>query len=382
MTNQVAVESAMLRGIEAVPVTVECVIEKGLPSFTIVGMVGAGVLEGRERVRCAIKSAGFTWPNGHIIVNLAPSTMKKCSSHFDLAIAIAILAASSQIDPEPFKKTVVFGELMLDGTVVPNQRGFAAYLNLVRHAGVQVVCASRQFVSSGFASDVDIACIETLDDLRAGFVQPRFVEPETQDLGWNDDIDPNGLDHYIREAIDKRSTLLVMTNRHDEVAKRVKFWIERAVGLNDFELDEVEIIASVASAPLPPSTRLGMCRPFRAPHHSITLAGLIGGGNPIYPGEVTLAHNGVLFLEHAEELVPKQLDALRHTRAKRRVRITRADGTVEMPADCAIIATANPCPCGNFGDPDKECTCSATQILHFQNRVCGCGNGLFSKVVR
>lgn len=378
-----SVKSAMLRGVACVPVTVEVVAESGLPSCHVVGMADAGVFEAKERVRCAIRAAGFSWPQGRVLVNLAPSTLHKRGSQFDLAMAAGVLAATGQIDPAVLDGALVFGELMLDGAVVPNQRGFAAYVRLAEENGWGVMCASGQTATDSVAHRVPYRPVDSLADLGGAADDARafdLVEPARCGLDGGG-FEPSGLDDAIREAVGSRSSLLVFTRNGDDIARRARYWTHQADALDGGEECECEAIASCAGVELPPVTRRGTCRPFRAPHHSVTLAGLIGGGRPVYPGEVTLAHNGTLFLDGAEHFTLSQLDALGAVRREGGARIVRADGVCEMPATFALIATAKPCPCGNYGSPKAECTCSVHTFLSYRKRLEGAGHGLFDSVV-
>lgn len=383
--SRVTVRSAVVRGIEAVPVYVEVAVTEGIPGFHIVGMVDAAVLEAKERVCCAIKSAGFTFPDKRVLVNLAPSSLRKRGSGFDLAIAVGILAATEQIDPAIAEDALVFGELMLSGNVIGEDRGFAAYVQLADANDWAVMCGRCQTATDWMAHRVCYRCIADLSELREWARECgalKLTEPETAKRDWDDDFALNGIDNAIRDTISNRTSLLILTNDFGDVAKRVSHWTRKAEPLEGAERDEVEVIASCVCEQLPANSKGGMARPFRAPHHSVTMAGLIGGGNPVMPGEATLAHNGVLFLEGAEYFNPGALDALKEVRDGMAARIVRADGSYEMPADFALIATAKPCPCGNYGNPDVECTCPARTVMEYQRRVRDLGRGLFSEVIR
>lgn len=372
MGGRFKVKSAFLRGVEAVPVDVEVVVSDGIPGFSIVGLADASVLESRERVKAAIKASGFAMPNERIIINLAPSAMKKNGSGFDLAIAVALLAATNQVPKEAklIAESLFVGELSLDGNVraVP---GMLAYAICARDLGISMVGAN--------SADLLVA----IDGLK------RFSVRSLSDFhsGNMDEVSPKAKPLFQKE-LDYREV------SGNEVAKRA-LQIAAAGGhgllmmgppgsgktmlaarlpsiLPPLENDErlqVALIHSVAGEDIAPLLR--GARPFRAPHHSATAAGLIGGGTPVRPGEITLAHKGVLFCDELTEFKPSVLQMMRQPMESGKVVVTRADGNIEFPARFQFIAATNPCPCGFFGDPEIRCGCTEAQVRSYQNRIGG-----------
>ena len=366
------VESAVLRGTEAVPIAVEVEIQRDLPGFTIMGMPDASALEARERVRYAIRSAGYTMPNERIVVNLAPSSLKKRGSTFDLPIALGILVASEQIPREFVEGRLFAGELGIDGRVCP-VRGALAYAIDAKEMGLDFVgsAACSDIVD---APDVTALGMENLADVRTGGIRPitaaECSEIESAVLDFKEVRGNEAAKRALQiAAAGGHSVLLVGTPGSGKtmLASCVPSILPP---MSRKERFETATIHSAAGEPV--DAVKADVRPFRAPHHSVNPAGMVGGGNPIRPGEVSLAHNGVLFLDEIQKFRPAVLQGLRQPMESGLVRIARADGTVEMAAKPeVVIAAANPCPCGCYGDAAHECTCSAQQVRQYQNRLMG-----------
>ncbi len=370
--GSLSVASATLRGIEALPVDVEIATSAGIPGMSIVGMPDGSVLEARARVRCAIKASGFNVSRLRFTVNLSPGELKKSGTGFDLPLAVAMLAVTGQIPTSGLDDCMFVGELALDGSVSA-VRGLVAYRKLAERTGKRLVCLA----SSCDGASEGVLNVERLEDLRrgvrglqAGGRGERTVTPDGgPKLDYEDVLD--------QEAA-KRALVISAAGRHgllmvgppgagkSMLARRLPTILPP---LTPEEAEEVALIGSVAG--LSGGGQDNGARPFRAPHHSISQAGMIGGGSPVRPGEVTLAHHGVLFLDELPEFSTNVLQSLRQPFEEHVVRLVRADGLYRFPCDFTFLAAANPCPCGYLGDPAHACTCAPAKVAQYQSRVGG-----------
>ncbi|MDO4399343.1 MAG: YifB family Mg chelatase-like AAA ATPase [Coriobacteriia bacterium] len=363
------ITSATIRGVEAKLVRVEVSINSGVVGMSIVGMPDAAVQEARERVRAAIRACGYQMPPYRIVVNLAPGSLKKTGSGFDLPIALGILIASGQIPPEPLEGKLVVGELSLDGRTreVP---GMLSFEICARNAGLSFLCPAN--ASSVMEIEgVQLVGIGSLADLHTGeFDIPRgsVREPATT--------------HDFREVggheLAKRAFQIAATGGHGlmmvgppgsgktMLAERLPSILP---DLNEAERLETAQIYSAAGEDI--SSVVCGIRPFRHPHHSISTAGLLGGGSPVRPGEVSLAHNGVLFLDEVSQFSRATLQGLRQPMEDRKITIVRAEGAFTMPAQFMLVTASNPCPCGYLGDPEIQCRCSEAEIIAYQGKLGG-----------
>lgn len=364
------VMSAVLRGVEAVPVDVEVSVSQGVPGFFIVGMVDAAVQESRERIRAALKASGFTMPRSRVLVNLAPSSLKKGGSGFDLAIAMGILTATGQIEPEVVRGSLFVGELSLNGGV-RSVKGLLAYALCARDHGYALVCSED---ADGLmpVEGLDARGVRSLRDLRTqGFRPIDFVscKPDDDALDYGD-ISGNEIGKRAFQVAAAGSHGLLMMGPPGSgktmLASRLPTILPP---LDEDEKLRVALVHSVAGEAL--SGILAGRRPFRSPHHSASAAGLVGGGSPVRAGEISLAHMGVLFLDELAEFSASVLQQIRQPLEQGRVVISRADGSVTFPSQFMLVAASNPCPCGYFGDPEHECICTPAQIVRYQNRIGG-----------
>ncbi len=375
-------------GIEGYKITVEADISSGLPAFAIVGLPDAAVSEAKERIRPAVKNSGHTFPARKIVVNLAPADVRKEGTGFDLPMAVGVLLANGDITVENLEDTAFMGELALDGKIRPINGVLPAVLSLGKNGVKKVVVPAENAKEAALAENIEVYPVNNLNEV-VSFLNPpaisdfrikpfivdigRYLKTNSQNSHAFDFKDVKGQEKAKRAMEISAAgghNMLMAGSPGSGKTLLAKCFMGILPPLQYSEAIELTKIYSVSGL-LEKDQPLMSTRPFRSPHHSASSAGIIGGGTNPKPGEISLAHRGVLFLDEVVEFPRNVLEVLRQPLEDGVVTISRVQTSIKYPADFILLAAMNPCPCGHFGDTKKECICSDFQVKRYWSRLSG-----------
>lgn len=370
--------SATTLGFDGKLIEVECDASNGLPNLLIVGLGGKAIDEARERVRSAIKNSNLEFPRKRITINLAPADLPKQGTHFDLPIALALLCISGQIEQRSLKNVLIAGELGLDGTLRP-VRGIISIVQTALNNGIDtVIVPYRNLEQASLVAGATLLPARDLNQVVMHFTDQSRIPPPEKVLRAEHRTTHSPTLHDIHGQQQAKRALLIAAAGHHNIlfsgppgagkTMLAKSLVSLLPPLSPQEVVEVTKLHNLAGEV---DESVVVQRPFRSPHHSASHVAIVGGGQRSRPGEISLAHRGVLFLDELPEYNRQTLESLRQPLEDKIIHVSRASIRATYPAACMLVATQNPCPCGFSGDQTQECTCSAAQIAAYQKKVSG-----------
>ncbi|MBQ1698143.1 MAG: YifB family Mg chelatase-like AAA ATPase [Bacteroidales bacterium] len=374
--------ASAVHGIDAITVTVEIDVSEGY-NFYMVGLPDSAVKESQQRIEAALRSSGYRLPGRRIVVNLAPADLKKEGSAYDLAIAIGILAASEQIASDRVGEYIILGELSLDGSINPIKGALPIAIQALNEKYKGIILPAQNAREAAVVNNLEVYGVSNIKEVTALFdghptIEPTVIDTRKEFFAEYDSIDLDFADVKGQQNV-KRALEIAAAGGHNVImigppgsgktmlSKRIPSILPPFTLRESLETTKIHSVAGT----LPAGSALMTRRPFRSPHHTISDVALVGGGTYPQPGEISLAHNGVLFLDELPEFKRQVLEVLRQPLEDREITISRARSTVNYPAGFMLVASMNPCPCGYYNHPEKECTCAPGAVKKYLNRISG-----------
>ncbi len=368
-----------LDGLDGYGVSIEADISNGLPSYELVGLASTATKESKERIRAAIKNSGLLYPQKRITINLAPADTKKEGPSFDLGIAVAILCASEQIKGDKYKNYVLIGELSLDGSLRHVNGIMPIVISAMQHGYKNFIIPSCDALEASYVGGINAYAFNTLSDVVSFLNGAEAVPQETRRFS-SESMDCSKSFDFADvkgQTVAKRALEIAVSGGHNVIMIGPpgggKTMLAKCIPsiMPDMTFEEAVEVTKIHSIAGELDSNVGIVktRPFRSPHHTVTVPALIGGGTKSKPGEVSLANLGVLFLDEMPEYQRNALESLRQPLEDRKISVSRVQRTINYPANFMLVASMNPCPCGNYGSKTNECRCTSQQIHNYLSRL-------------